>query len=290
MPRRLLVLLLGSAAIALALAADAEATSKDTTRVVLKQVTTAVPTEAARSAGVSRVSGSIVEEESALKGLPKAPRPTKSAHLPHIRGVSGLTLNRYLTLIDGDVSTFWRQEFDGSGFKYTPAVEHIITKTGRTRCSGTRRPTFVTTFEGPFYCWVDRTLNLTLGFFRREIAPIGTAATAVVVAHENGHRVQDLLGILRAKASGSVLTIETELQADCLAGVYLYSLGTRKLLERRDIRDALTVTAAAGDPPGTPESDPSAHGTPTQRVRALGLGATRGVPNDCAIAKIKTLL
>src|ERR1700737_3553444 len=58
-----------------------------------------------------------------------------------------------------------------------------------------------------------------------------------------GHRVQDLLGILRLKAEGRIYSIQTELQADCLAGIYMYSLSKKGRLERDDVRAALTIAA-----------------------------------------------
>ena len=87
---------------------------------------------------------------------------------------------------------------------------------------------------GPFYCPLDSRVYLDLSFFaeldRRFGAP-GDFAQAYVVAHEVGHHVQNLLGISERvhaqrsrlpPAAGNRLSVATELQADCLAGVWAF--------------------------------------------------------------------
>ena len=112
---------------------------------------------------------------------------------------------------------------------------------------------------GPFYCPADRKVYLDLGFFRelrgRFGAP-GDFAQAYVIAHEFGHHVQNLLGIMqpgrarrsaRTRASANELSVRLELQADCLAGVWAHSAYERSLLEEGDLEEGLDAAAAVGD-------------------------------------------
>lgn len=118
---------------------------------------------------------------------------------------------------------------------------------------------------GPFYCPVDKTAYFDTDFFQVLVTQFGSSggpfAEEYVVAHEYGHHVQNLLGVLgRAQhgaqgAAGS--GVRTELQADCYAGVWAYYASTVKQestgvpylepLSDKDIQDALAAAAAVGD-------------------------------------------
>ena len=84
---------------------------------------------------------------------------------------------------------------------------------------------------GPFYCPSDRKVYLDLSFYnemKNKLGAAGDSAFAYVIAHEVGHHVQNMLGILpqvnRAQQSSdrktaNQLSVQLELQADCFAGV-----------------------------------------------------------------------
>ena len=113
---------------------------------------------------------------------------------------------------------------------------------------------------GPFYCPRDSQVYLDLSFFReldRRFGAPGDFAQAYVVAHEVGHHVQNLLGVServhpqRARlpaAAGNRLSVATELQADCLAGVWAFHANRDgELLEPGDAEEGLRAASAIGD-------------------------------------------
>ncbi len=212
--------------------------------------------------------------EAVLASLPRVVRPEQRSVTPRIRGSAGQTVAQWLNTIDNDVATFWQGMFNRSGLAYAPATQSIFSAPLSTPCGPANSTT------GPFYCGSDTTIFLPLPWFVREANPVGDTAIAVVVAHENGHRVQDLLGILRDRRRRG---IDTELQADCLAGLWAASVYSRGLLEPGDLDEAWSFTRAGGDAPGTPASDPGAHGRPAQRLRSFQRGYNSGLPAACRI-------
>src|SRR5262245_50865670 len=70
---------------------------------------------------------------------------------------------------------------------------------------------------GPFYCPLDRKVYVDLSFYdqlRQRFGAPGDFAQAYVIAHEVGHHVQNLRGLL---GRGEVSQVPIELQADCIA-------------------------------------------------------------------------
>jgi predicted metalloprotease len=124
--------------------------------------------------------------------------------------------------------------------------------------------------QGPFYCGADGTVYLDQGFMDNQLRRIGDFAPAMIVAHEVGHHTQNLLGLL------GTLSIQKELQADCLAGAWAASAGARGLLDAGDFQEAAQSLFEAGDQIGLPWFAPGAHGTPLQRQQAFTFGFQRG--------------
>jgi len=153
---------------------------------------------------------------------------------------------------------------------------------------------------GPFYCPADSRVYLDLSFFgelaHRFGAP-GDFAQAYVVAHEIGHHVQNLLGIsdmVRDRRSrlppvqSNRVSVATELQADCFAGVWAFHANrSSPLIEPGDADEGMRAASAIGDDRlqregrGRVVPESFTHGSSDQRVRWFNAGMASGRMADC---------
>ena len=153
---------------------------------------------------------------------------------------------------------------------------------------------------GPFYCPIDKKVYLDTSFFRdmkTKYGGGGDFAYSYVVAHEIGHHVQDLLGILDkvdnlkqqvSQTQANALSVRVELQADCLAGVWANHANAKwKILEPGDIERAMATAAAIGDDRlqtaarGYAVPDSFTHGSSAMRQQWLTTGLKSGDINSC---------
>lgn len=159
---------------------------------------------------------------------------------------------------------------------------------------------------GPFYCPSDQQVYIDASFFddltSRYGADDGALAQEYVVAHEYGHRVQDLLGILdRGQADRSTgpqsAGVRIELMADCMAGAWANNAATTedangqtllKPLTQTDIKSALSAAAAVGDDRiqenlggGTVNAETWTHGSAESRQKWFLTGYESGTINSC---------
>jgi predicted metalloprotease len=154
---------------------------------------------------------------------------------------------------------------------------------------------------GPFYCPNDRTVYIDTSFFddmKTRYGGGGDFAYAYVIAHEVGHHVQNLLGILPKmerkeqaaanRTEANALSVRIELMADCLAGVWAYNANQNwQILEPGDIERALATASAIGDDRlqraggGAVVPDSFTHGTAVQRQRWLTTGLKSGRIDSC---------
>jgi predicted metalloprotease len=215
----------------------------------------------------------------ALSRLPAVRRARGPA--PRITGVEGVPIPQALDTVGNDVATFWLQQFNQARLKFEPAKQAILASGAAgisTLCAENPPRAVSADQDGPFYCSRDNTVFLEVPFFQKEIVPDGDAATATVVAHEWGHRVEDQLGLFDDPRFTEGPRME--LTADCLAGVWLASQFQHNALDPTDVREALTALSKAGDNPGAPPtSDP--HGTAAQRQAAFTKGYNDGKSGDC---------
>jgi len=153
---------------------------------------------------------------------------------------------------------------------------------------------------GPFYCPNDRRLYLDTTFFQdmqQKLGGGGDFAYAYVIAHEVGHHVQNLIGLLPKvqqierqsdERTANAYSVRTELMADCLAGVWAYHMNQRhRNIDEQDVRQAVATASAIGDDRLERASgrgvvpDSFTHGTSAQRVQWLTTGLRSGNINAC---------
>jgi uncharacterized protein len=186
----------------------------------------------------------------------------------------------FAAVILGSTEDVWRGIFASHGGRYRDPTLVLFEGAVQSRCG------MAGAAVGPFYCPLDETLYLDLGFFDdlgRLGAP-GEFARAYVIAHEVGHHVQTLLGVtgqVQDAGRSPELSVRFELQADCLAGVWGHH--ARGMLEPGDVEDGLRAAAAIGDDrlSGGRSPETFTHGTAAQRAEWLRRGLERGEPEAC---------
>ena len=201
----------------------------------------------------------------------------------------------FLLRVLGSTEQTWGDIFQKSGSRYQPTKLVAYTGGTQTACGAGQAA------MGPFYCPNDNSIYLDTEFFnelsQRFQAP-GDFAQAYVIAHEVGHHVQDLQGILnqahtaQARASeteGNTIQVKVELQADCYAGVWAANAKDAQgsIMEQGDIEEGMRAAEAIGDDTlqkqsqGVVVPDSFTHGTSAQRVNALRTGYQSGDPSAC---------
>ena len=123
-----------------------------------------------------------------------------------------------------------------------------------------------------FYCTGDNSIYMDEVFMQRAFDEAGPFASVYILAHEWAHLVQFHLDIF----DGTSFTIQLELQADCLAGVYTRDLDDRDAITDENLLEAVVTLILVGDPILLPWWGESAHGSPQQRVSAYESGYTNG--------------
>ena len=188
------------------------------------------------------------------------------------------------------LDAYWTDAFAGGGQQWVEPRAVIFTDQVSTECGA------ATSAVGPFYCPLDQTIYLDLGFFEqletRFGAEGGPFAEEYVIAHEYGHHVQNLLGFLEAGrdtgAEGGA--VRTELQADCYAGVWggnAVDTGFLEPLTNEQIGQALNAAMVIGDDriqeqtQGQVNPETWTHGSSEQRQQWLSVGLERKAADAC---------
>lgn len=204
-------------------------------------------------------------------------------------------MGRFAAAILGNTEDVWKtvlpQQTDR---QYREPKLVLFSGATRSGCGGAQSA------MGPFYCPLDQTVYIDLSFFQemqQRFRAGGDFAYAYVLAHEVGHHVENLLGILprvqqRQQEVGATernqLSVRVELMADCLAGVWANHSNERwHSIEQGDIEEAINAAQAIGDDrlqrqsQGRVVPDSFTHGSSEQRMRWLTTGLKTGSIQAC---------
>jgi uncharacterized protein len=241
------------------------------------------------------VSHLIEESQRGVQTGPPAPRGSQSQLGGSCAGVTSTSdPAKFVVCVESNVQSFWRRQLSAAGDGYRPAHLVLFTEATQSGCGVASERT------GPFYCPEDDRVYLDLGFFRelheRFHARGGDFAEAYVVAHEYGHRVQDVLGIERRVRQAQeehpeqrdALSVRLELQADCYAGVWGNAAYAEGKVSREEIAEALDAAAAVGDDriqkevTGRVRPETFTHGSAADRQKWFSVGMETGDPAACS--------
>ena len=194
----------------------------------------------------------------------------------------------------GDTEDVWKAVFQKQlGQQYPPPKLVLFNDAVRSACGAAQQQ------MGPFYCPADQKVYLDMGFFKHIRAAAGKNdefARAYAIAHEVGHHIQNVTGIMDKvqaqrqqvdEATSNNLSVRLELQADCLAGVWGHFTARRNLIDREDLQDALNTAAQIGDDylqkqaRGATSPESWTHGSSEQRMRWFTAGLKSGDINQC---------
>ena len=201
-------------------------------------------------------------------------------------------LAKFSSQILAGTEDVWAKEFKKMGKTYQPPRLVLFTGSVQSGCGG------ASSSMGPFYCSADQSVYIDLSFFtqmKKQLGADGDFAYAYVIAHEVGHHVQYLLGILDSahqqmsrvsEKESNQISVRLELQADYFAGIWAYHDNQMfNSLENGDIEEGLNVASKIGDDylqkqaQGYTVPDAFNHGTSAQRVRWLRKGLNSGDMN-----------
>jgi len=209
-------------------------------------------------------------------------------------------MGHFVSAVLGSTEVEWTEIFEKSGKLYKRPTLVMFSGATQSGC-GTAQSAM-----GPFYCPVDRKVYLDTSFFqdlerRFRGCDVGSKtcqfSQAYVIAHEIGHHVQNLLGLLpkvqeaqrgMGKAEGNSLQVRVELQADCLAGVWANRAQAKwQFIEPGDVEAAMQTASAIGDDrlqrqsQGYVVPDSFTHGSSAQRTRWFMTGLKSGEVASC---------
>jgi len=209
-------------------------------------------------------------------------------------------MKEFVSAVAGSAEVQWKEIFAAAGKSYRSPTVIMFSGVTSSGCGVAQSA------MGPFYCPNDQKIYLDTSFFqdlerRFQGCEVGSRSCqfsqAYVIAHEIGHHVQNLLGILPEvqqtqqlmdKTEANQLQVRVELQADCLAGVWAHHADEKwRLIEPGDVAAAMQTASAIGDDrlqrrtQGYVVPDAFTHGSSEQRVRWFMTGLKSGEVSSC---------
>ena len=202
-------------------------------------------------------------------------------------------MKQFVATVLAETEDVWTGIFKANGLTYEEPKLVLFSGQIRSACG------FTTSAAGPFYCPGDHKVYLDTSFFRQlaqQFGASGDFAQAYVIAHEVGHHVQNLTGILpkfnqmrqrMSEADANRMSMQVELQADCFAGVWGHYTAQKGILEQGDLEEALNAAKQIGDDTlqkkmqGYVVPESFNHGTSQQRQTWFARGFKSGKLSDC---------
>jgi predicted metalloprotease len=202
-------------------------------------------------------------------------------------------LRDFVGVVVKETEDLWTEVFQASGENYPEPTVVLFTNAVNTACGAADSST------GPFYCPGDQKVYIDLSFYdqlREQFGAPGDFAQAYVLAHEVGHHIQNITGVLpefnqrrqsMSQEQANAYSVRVELQADCYAGVWANYAGQEDLLDNGDVEEALNAANQIGDDTlqkrmqGFAVPKTFNHGTSAQRKTWFERGYISGNPADC---------
>jgi predicted metalloprotease len=202
-------------------------------------------------------------------------------------------MKQFVGVVLAETEDVWNGIFQAEGLKYQEPSLKLFKGGVQSACG------YASSAAGPFYCPGDQKVYLDTDFFGQldnQFGASGDFAQAYVIAHEVGHHVQNLTGILpkfnemrqqMSEAQANEMSVRVELQADCFAGVWGHYTKQKGLLEEGDLEEALNAAQQIGDDTlqkrtqGYVVPESFNHGTSAQRTKWFRRGFDSGRLGDC---------
>jgi predicted metalloprotease len=202
-------------------------------------------------------------------------------------------MKQFVSTVLAETEDVWSGIFQAEGQTY-PKPRLVLFSGGIASACG-----YASSAAGPFYCPGDQKVYLDTAFFaqlERQFDAAGDFAAAYVVAHEVGHHVQNITGILpkfnqmrqqMSEEDANQMSMRVELQADCFAGVWGHFTAQKGILEQGDVEEALNAATQIGDDTlqrrtqGYVVPESFNHGTSQQRQTWFARGFKSGKLADC---------
>lgn len=221
--------------------------------------------------------------------------PNNTPEINRQNGTSGNDdeMKEFVEVIMGSTEEVWTQIFQGYGKQYPLPKLNVFSGQVRSACG------IASAASGPFYCPGDSEVYIDFSFYKtlaQQFGAKGDFAQAYVLAHEVGHHVQNVIGILpefnrmrqsMGKLEVNKTSVKVELQADCFAGVWGHYVQKQGWLEQGDLEEALIAANKIGDDniqrqtQGYVVPDAFNHGTSEQRSFWFRRGFESGRIESC---------
>ncbi|MBW3096065.1 KPN_02809 family neutral zinc metallopeptidase [Pseudohoeflea coraliihabitans] len=212
---------------------------------------------------------------------------------PQISSGRNDEMKQFVATVLAETEDVWNGIMKSEGADYPEPTLVLFSGQVQSACG------FASAASGPFYCPSDRKVYIDLSFYNelaQRFGASGDFAQAYVLAHEVGHHVQNIIGVLpkfnemrrsMSETEENRMSVRVELQADCFAGIWGYYTAQKGLLEQGDLAEALNAAQQIGDDTlqrrsqGYVVPESFNHGTSEQRKAWFSRGFESGRMADC---------